>query len=69
MNPAIKTEIYRALVLLGAKSDLLGTIGSLGDTLSDEDVLSGLKVWNEATSSEIKERIEHYEISAPFPGR
>ena len=30
-NPEIVSEIYRALVLLGAQPDLLGTVGSWGD--------------------------------------
>lgn len=56
-------EIYRAFVLLGAESDLLGTIGSWGDSLPDADVLARLQAWNDATKREIEGRIEHYEIS------
>lgn len=41
------TEINRAARRLGAKSDLLALIGSWGDTLSDEDVLHGLRRWND----------------------
>jgi hypothetical protein len=62
-NPAIVSELYQTLVLLGAGSDLLGTVGSWGDSLPEENVLSGLKAWNDATLAEIKQRIEHYEIS------
>jgi hypothetical protein len=64
-NRVIVGELYRALVLLGAESDLLGTVGSWGDSLPEEDVLANLKGWNEATVRELKERIEHYEISCP----
>jgi hypothetical protein len=63
-NPEIVSELYRTLVLLGAESDILGTVGSWGDSLPDESVLSGLRVWNEATLGQIKARIEHYEISS-----
>ena len=63
VNHEIVSEIYHALVLLGAESDLLGTVGSWGDSLCEEDVLYGLRCWNEAALKEIKQRIEHYEIS------
>lgn len=59
----IVAEIYRAFVLLGAGNDLLGLIGSWGDSLPAENVLSGLRAWNRATVPEIKGRIEHYETS------
>lgn len=44
----IMREISKAIRILGGKSDILGTIGSYGDTLSDKDVLLCLKQWNEA---------------------
>ncbi len=47
MIKAIMVEAYKAMEKLGAKSDLLGTMGSFGDTLSDEEVLDFLKMWNE----------------------
>ena len=53
----IVQEINYALSLLGAKSDLLGTVGSWKDTLSDEDVLVGLKAWNEWKRNELSERL------------
>jgi hypothetical protein len=53
----------RVCVLLGAKSDLLGTVGSWGDTLPDENVLAALKSWNNEALSEVKGRIEQFEIS------
>jgi hypothetical protein len=66
-NREIVNELYRSLVLLGAESDLLGTVGSWGDSLPEDDVLANLKGWNEATVKELKERIEHYEISCRRP--
>lgn len=61
IHPEIISELYRTLVLLGAGSDLLGTVGSWGDSLSDQDVLDNLKAWNAGTIRELKSRIEHYE--------
>jgi hypothetical protein len=63
----IVNEIYRSLVLLGADNGLLGTIGSWGESLPDEDVLANLKGWNQSTLKETKERIEHYETSCRRP--
>jgi hypothetical protein len=63
LHREIVEELYRSLVLLGAQSDLLGTVGSWGDSLPDHAVLSGLRCWNHAMFQEIKQRIEHYEIS------
>jgi hypothetical protein len=42
----IRSEIYRALEILGADSGLLATVGSWGDTLDDEEVLRFLRGWN-----------------------
>jgi hypothetical protein len=67
MSREIIGEIYRALMLLGADDGLLGTVGSWGDCLSEKEVLSGLKAWNEASLAEIKGRIGHYEMSCPHP--
>jgi hypothetical protein len=43
----IYAEIYKALEKLGASPELLGTVGSYGDTLIDEAVLADLKRFNE----------------------
>ena len=67
MNQEVKDELYRSLVLLGADDGLLGTVASWGDSLPDEDVLANLKGWNEATTAEVKGRIEHYEMSFRRP--
>lgn len=66
-NREIVAELYRALVLFGAGNDLLGIVGSWGDSLPDTDVLSGLRAWNAGTIADIKGRIEHYEMSCPHP--
>jgi hypothetical protein len=63
-NREIVQEIYRTLVLLGADSGLLGTVGSWGDSLPDSDVLENLRAWNSTTAQEIIGRIEHYETSS-----
>lgn len=39
-------ELLTVIRNLGGKSDILGIVGSYGDTL-DEDVLHALRVWNE----------------------
>jgi hypothetical protein len=65
LNREIVRELYRSFTLLGADNGLLGTVGSWGESLPDEDVLSNLKGWNEATLKESKERIEHYEMTYP----
>lgn len=67
VNRELIGELYRTLVLLGADNGLLGTIGSWGDSLPDQDVLANLKTWNETTLKEITQRIEHYEMSSRHP--
>jgi len=68
-NPKVKQELYRTLVLLGADNGLLGTVGSWGDSLSDEDVLANLQGWNEATLRQLTQRIEHCGTSSHHPSR
>ena len=63
----IVQELYRTLTLLGAESDLLGTVGSWGTSLPDDDVLANLKHWNQETVNDLKARIEHYEMSSRRP--
>lgn len=67
LNREIVLELYRSLVLLGAQSDLLSTVGSWGDSLPDDTVLSDIKAWNAGQLKEVSGRIEHYEISRPRP--
>ena len=50
-------ELNYSLSLLGAKSDLLGTVGSWKDCLPDEDVLAGLRAWNNWKRKELSERL------------
>ena len=45
----IRKEIYRAIQKLGGKSDILAIIGSWGDSLTDEELLHELKMWNKLT--------------------
>jgi hypothetical protein len=47
---AIAQEIYNALEKLGAGPELLGIVGSYGDTLEDTDVLDMLKRFNQTGS-------------------
>jgi hypothetical protein len=48
----IISEIVKALGKLGADSELMSTIGSMGETLEDEEVLQGLRDWNARGRSE-----------------
>jgi hypothetical protein len=50
----IRSEIYRALELLGANHELLATVGSWGDTIDDEEVVRLLREWNAA-----EEKLRH----------
>lgn len=54
----IMHEIYRAVALLGGKSDILALIGSWRDCLGNEDVLAGLREWNKFTAEELNGRLE-----------
>jgi hypothetical protein len=45
----VVTEIYKAMEKLGAGSDLLGIVGSWGESLPESQVLSMLRGWNAAT--------------------
>lgn len=50
LKAEIAVEIYRAMQKLGAKSDLLGIVGSWCDTQSDEWTLEQLRRWNEQSN-------------------
>jgi hypothetical protein len=52
MKEEIRRELYRAVEKLGGDVNLPAIIGSMGDTLSDEDILAELKAWNAAYSKE-----------------
>jgi hypothetical protein len=45
-NDAFPATLYQAFERLGAKSDLLSIVGSWGDTMDPEWVLSALLEWN-----------------------
>lgn len=40
------SEIYKVVQNLGGQSDILSIIGSIGDTLDDDEILVYLKTWN-----------------------
>ena len=42
----INQEIYKAIEKLGGNPDLLSIIGSIGDTLPDEEILFQLRRYN-----------------------
>lgn len=42
----LQTQIYNAFQKMGASSDLLSIIGSIGNTLSNKEVTSLLSDWN-----------------------
>jgi len=52
MKEEIRRELYQAVEKLGGDVNLLAIIGSMGDTLSDEDILAELKAWNAAYSKD-----------------
>jgi hypothetical protein len=47
----IINQIYKVVENLGGKSDILAIIGSYGDTLDDNNILSFLKTWNRLNST------------------
>lgn len=52
-------KMYLCVELLGGQSDILSTIGSWRDTLSDEDVLGALDVWIDATIDERQRSLDY----------
>ena len=55
---AIVHEIYIALERLGASPELLGAVGSWGDTLSDQDALDSLRFHNRTGFTELISKAE-----------
>lgn len=47
--------LYYCIAALGGQSDILGVIGSWGDSLPDEDVLLMLEDWLNEQLSQIKD--------------
>jgi len=63
MDQEIIQEIIRSLVLLGAKSDLLGSVCSWGDTIEDNEVLAGIKACNDEIARQLHHRLRSAENS------
>ncbi|HZQ71660.1 MAG TPA: hypothetical protein VFB08_01990 [Burkholderiales bacterium] len=55
LDPAIRRELYLALLLQGAEPMVLATVAAWGDALDDADVLRDLRNWNEAKALELQE--------------
>jgi hypothetical protein len=55
MDRDVRTEMYLALLLLGAEPMLLGAVTSWRDGVPEKDVLADLRNWNEAKLLEMKE--------------
>lgn len=51
----IRGELYRSLVLLGADPMLLASAAAWASGADDEEVLAGVRNWNEAKLLELKE--------------
>jgi hypothetical protein len=57
-SPSLLDAIYRAFDALGAPSDLLGTIGSIGETMKEKECILLIEAWieskkcNKSSSSE-----------------
>lgn len=47
MTAELRAEIYKALQRLDAPPELLAIVGSLGDTLSDDEAAVLLRDWNQ----------------------
>ena len=54
----IISEICKSASLYGAKSDLLGSIASWGDTQTDKETLANIQLCNLSKETEIKGRLE-----------
>ena len=51
MDQGLRTELYLALLLLGADAMLLGAI----ERMDEKDLLADLRNWNEARVAELEE--------------
>tara|TARA_R110002051_G_scaffold303355_1_gene372192 strand:- start:69 stop:242 length:174 start_codon:yes stop_codon:yes gene_type:complete len=51
LKSEIVEQIYKSIEILGGKSDILSIIGSIGDTLDDDEILVYLKSWNRLNST------------------
>ena len=57
-------DICESIGFWGGKSDLVGIIASWRDAISEAEVLSSLKAWND--SAENVERVEIHRINYPI---
>ena len=51
LKSEIVIELYKVVQNLGGQSDILSIIGSIGDTLDDDEILVYLKSWNKLNST------------------
>jgi len=52
LQVSIIKEIVKSMKLLGAKSDLIGSINSWGDCQTDEETLLNIKAWNNSNTKQ-----------------
>ena len=64
LKSRIAHGFYRALELLGGKSDILAVAGSYGDTMSDADIADMLEQWVEAETNEHPGEAAHAALRA-----
>ncbi|MEJ0078947.1 MAG: hypothetical protein WDO17_26660 [Alphaproteobacteria bacterium] len=57
----IATELYRAIRVLGGGAQLLSIVGSYGDTLHDDDVLTMLRAWNDRRDGPLGAADQNYQ--------
>jgi hypothetical protein len=69
VNSEVVSEIYKAMEKLGAGSDLLGIVGSWGDSLPESQVLSMLRGWNGRTAGEAQREAAHEVLTSIGVGR
>jgi hypothetical protein len=53
LKAAVGNELAKTMQLLGAKGDLLHIVGSYGDPMDDEELLSQLRAWNAEAAGEL----------------
>jgi hypothetical protein len=59
-------EIATSIAILGGNSDVLGIVSSIGDSQTDEDVLTMLKHWNK---TELKNKKKVYTDTVKYCNR
>jgi hypothetical protein len=61
IKAALGNELAETIRLLGAKGDLLRIVGSYGDTLDEEELLSQLRAWNAKATEEFEANLPRSE--------